>query len=163
MTFDRLQMEEFLAHHRQIVKRTISRRFPERDQDEDLFQVGMIGLWEAAIQWDGVTPFPPFARQVVYRDMVDYVRAQNRVSSREEPEEEQISPDAAPQIDSTVDIDRRISGQFPKGSREALVLSWLAAGRTKKEIAAVLGVTPARVGQIARRAAEKIRLEELQK
>lgn len=150
-----------MEHHRRIVKRIISQRFPERDQDEDLFQVGMIGLWEAALQWDGVTPFLPFARQVVYRDMVDYVRAQNRVSSREEPEEEQVSPDVSPQIDSSVDIARRISRHFPGGSREAAVLSWLAAGRTKKEISAVLGVTPARVGQIARRAAEKIGLEGL--
>ncbi|OUO17351.1 hypothetical protein B5F94_03625 [Flavonifractor sp. An4] len=48
---------------------SVARKFKE---DDDLFQIGMIALWEASEKWDHVHPFRPWARRVIRHRMIDH-------------------------------------------------------------------------------------------
>lgn len=71
-------VEELIRRYRPMVYAAARRLAPWLRQDEDLLQCGLIGLWKAAEQWDGLRPFPPLARRCVENEMVSYLRRQRR-------------------------------------------------------------------------------------
>lgn len=124
----------------------VARRF---GNDDDLIQVGMIALWEAAEKWDQVHPFRPWARRVVRNRMIDHVR-------RKKPFEEELTDDmpAAEEErpESEAELRDRIKRLFPKRSRERRVLLLMVSGVEKDEIARRIQVSKRTVDRIARKA-----------
>lgn len=124
---------------------SVARRFHD---DDDLFQVGMIALWEAAEKWDHVHPFRPWARRVVRNRMIDHVR-------RKKPAEEELTDDVAATEDEEApeteqELRDRIKRSFPKRSRERRVLLLMVAGLDKDQIARRMQVSKRTVDRIAK-------------
>lgn len=124
---------------------SVARRFHD---DDDLFQVGMIALWEAAEKWDHVHPFRPWARRVVRNRMIDHVR-------RKKPAEEELTDDVAATEDEEApeteqELRERIKRSFPKRSRERRVLLLMVAGLDKGQIARRMQVSKRTVDRIAK-------------
>lgn len=128
-------------------------RFPSHAADPDLLQCGMIGLWEAAERWNGVTPFPAFARPCIYHNMIDYLR---RAKPAEEPLKEQEAPSDEDARISEMDLSARICRALPQGRERELLLA-LADGMSKRALADRLGLTGWELTRKARAAWNKVR------
>lgn len=142
-----MDFEKVLAEHIGLVK-SIARRM---HGDDDLEQIGMIALWEAAEKWNGSHPFRPWAARVIRNRMIDYLRSQR-------PEDEEL-PDEVPDTcyeeedaETTAELRQRIRSVFPRRSRECRVLLSLTAGKSKEAIAKKLNVSARTVDRIAKRA-----------
>ena len=148
--------EELIEQYKGLVDKLAARFEP----DEELIQVGMIALWEAAEKWDRAYPFQPWARTVIYHRMIDHTR-------RKKPEEEELTENVAaaePGDETEDELRQRIGRALPRRSREYKVLCSLLSGKPKESIARRMGVTRQTVDRIARQAwsclqAEKERRE----
>lgn len=125
---------------------SVARRF---GNDDDLFQIGMIALWEAAEKWDNVHPFRPWARRVVRHRMIDHVR---RKAPVEEELTDDVVADAEEAPESEAELRSRIKRLFPKRSRERRVLLLMVSGVDKDEIARRMQVSKRTVDRIAKKA-----------
>lgn len=148
--------EELIEQYKSLVE-TLATRF---EPDEELIQVGMIALWEAAQKWDRAYPFKPWARTVIYHRMIDHARRKKPV---EEELTDNVVAEEVPEDETEEELRQRIGKTFPRRSREYKILCSLMAGKTKESIAHRLGVTRQTVDRIARQAwgqlAEKERLD----
>ena len=133
---------------------SVARRFKE---DDDLFQIGMIALWEATEKWDHVHPFRPWAKRVIRHRMIDHMR-------RKAPEEEELMDDvpaAETEIpESEAELRARIKKLFPKRSRGRRVLLLMVSGVEKEEIARRIQVSKRTVERIARKAYSQMQEEK---
>ena len=149
---DQAEQDALLEEFRPLVMETAYRLGQERD--EDALQNGLIGLWEATQRWDGSRPFEPLARCCIRHNIIDYMR-RRRDDTDELPED---VPDAfseeAPETKE--ELLERVKMTFPRRSRESRVLRSLLAGKSKRQIADRLGVSPRTVDRVARRAWEKL-------
>lgn len=118
-------------------------------RDDDAMQCALIGLWEAAEQWDRRRPFPPFARQCIRRNLTDYFRSLKRLPPTEPLEETLPAPDQGEEALLDGDLTRRIRARWPEGARERTVLLALLSGHTKSNIARSLGLSSQSVTRIA--------------
>ena len=145
--------EELIERHKGLVDKLAARFEP----DEELIQVGMIALWEAAEKWDRAYPFQPWARTVIYHRMIDHTR-------RKKPEEEELTENVAaeeePGDETEDELRRRIGRAFPRRSREYKILCSLLAGKPKESIARRMGVTRQTVDRIARQAWCRLQAEK---
>lgn len=156
------EIDFLIEQHQSLVPRVAARSFPSLSRDPDLLQCGLIGLWRAAQTWDGERPFPPYARRCILNAMRNYTRDKNRITIHE-------LPAAAPPLSrgdleecaaARLDLGDRIRRAWPPNSRERYILTALAAGASKRAVAAALGVDTYTVTRTARRAAEKLHLQE---
>lgn len=144
------QMESLLERYRPLVRACARQYFPDMARDEDLFQCGMIGLWEAALRWNGQGAFSSYARRSVLNNMCDYLRAEQRARliHRRAREEAQF---CRPRPGSG-DLSRRIRAAWPANSRERYVLLALSHGVSRQACAAALGVSVRTIRRTALRA-----------
>ena len=75
---DRKTVEALINKHVGLVEWVASRHFSTYKEDQDLFQCGLIGLWEAAETWTGKGKFPAYARVCINHNMLDYIRSKRR-------------------------------------------------------------------------------------
>lgn len=152
------EIDSIVEQYHRLVPLVAARSFPALSHDQDLQQCGLIGLWRAAQTWDGVRPFPPYARRCILNAMRNYVRDRGRVSAKE------VSMAALPSSPSDLeersaarlDLRDRIRAVWPPGSRERYILTALAAGVPKPAVADALGVDTYAVTRTARRAYKKL-------
>ena len=144
-----------VEQNRTLVRTVAARRFPRWLYDDDLLQCGLVGLWEAARKWDGTRNFAAFARTCIYRNMLDHVRSKAAQASGEEMPENLSYEDVHHRLDD-LDLLERISGAFPPGTREHIILTELALGADKKDLAQCLNLETAQMTRIAKRAAKRV-------
>ena len=99
------------------VKRDLSN--PDYDSD-DLRQIGCIGLCKAAMHYDETGPFPAFARQVIWYELLDYFKKLRRSIQT-------VSLDAPDLFD--VPVCERLSDPFDLEDRADAVLKFEALQR----------------------------------
>jgi len=154
------EVERLIAENQRLVRLTAQRYHPTRIHDQDLLQSGLIGLWEAATQWQEQGTFQPYARRCILNNMRDYLRTGKRsiqeVNQRQPEEAEDCEDDTIDHID----LIRRIEKAWPENSRERLVLIALSNGQSKLQIAVALGVQTQTVQKIAKRAYARIGEED---
>lgn len=118
-------------------------------QDDDLFQIGLIALWEAIQKWDGEHPLRPWAARVVKNRMLDYIR-------KKRPQEEELTEDVPTEepeeAETSTELKKRIESTFPKRSRERRVLMLLMSGKTKDQIAERMKISKRTVDRLAKQA-----------
>ena len=154
------EIDSIVEQYHRLVPAVAARSFPALSHDQDLQQCGLIGLWRAAQTWDGVRPFPPYARRCILNAMRNYVRDKSRLTTHE-VHASQPPPSPADQEElaaARLDLRDRIRAVWPPGSRERYILTALAAGVPKPAVASALGIDTYAVTRIARRAVIKLHL-----
>lgn len=141
-----------------LVREIAQKRFAGRRGDDDLIQMGNIGLWEAAQRWDGSGSFRAYAYICVYHNMVDYVRKPSRLMGEwpktdEDGEEYLYYDDLA-----TMELLGDINNAWPEGTQENKVLSLLAVGYDRSAVAAQMGLGVRQVARLAKRAVRPLNL-----
>ena len=149
-----LDVNELLSRYEGLVREAAYRL--GRENDDDALQCGRVGLWEAAMVWDGVRPFEPLARRCIRNNIIDYVR-------RPAPQEDEL-PDDLPsepleEAESREELLARVRAAFPRRSRERKILVALIRGGDKRSIAVKLGVSERTVVRTARKAVERLKRE----
>src|SRR5918997_796677 len=72
--------EHFLYKYRNVVRSKVKSYFLVGAEREDLLQVGMIGLWQAIVDYrhDKATSFPAFAKVCIHRHIITAIKAATR-------------------------------------------------------------------------------------
>jgi len=72
--------EHLLYKYRNLVRSKVKSYFLVGAEREDLLQVGMIGLWQAIIDYrhDKATSFPAFAKVCIHRHIITAIKAATR-------------------------------------------------------------------------------------
>jgi len=72
--------EHILYKYRNLVRSKVKSYFLVGAEREDLLQVGMIGLWQAIIDYrhDKATSFPAFAKVCIHRHIITAIKAATR-------------------------------------------------------------------------------------
>jgi len=93
--------EHLLYKYRNLVRSKVKSYFLVGAEREDLLQVGMIGLWQAIIDYEAekATSFPAFAKVCIHRHIITAIKAATRQKqlplntslSLEVPSEDEIS------------------------------------------------------------------------
>jgi RNA polymerase sigma factor (sigma-70 family) len=152
------KIEKLIVRYRHTVQHIARRYFPDKANDEDLLQCGLIGLWEAARDWNQKGDFQAFANRCVYNNMCDYLRAEGNVPPPVEPRED----DEVEEQDAFdhIHLMERIKSRWGENSRERYILTALASGISIMAVAASLGISVQTVRTIAERAWEGIQKED---
>ncbi len=155
---DDLASEYLLYKYRNLVRTRVKAYFLVGAEKEDLLQVGMIGLWQAIIDFrsDRAISFPAFARVCIQRHIITAIKTATRqkqmplntsvsleVPSDEAPVDwslQDILPDTAPNPEDIVivDEDTRVlheSLQQILSEFEWNVLAGYQIGKSYREIA----------------------------
>lgn len=148
------EVDKLLEQYAPLVKQTAWTVSPGAARDEDALQQGLIGLWEAALCWDGARPFAPLARRCIRNNIIDYLRGKRMAT---EGLREELAAPAAEEAESAEELKERICRLFPRRSRERKILLSLLAGKKKADIALRLGISRSTVQRTARRAWEKLK------
>ena len=144
-----------------LVQAVACRSFPGRREDPDLLQSGRIALWQAALRWDGRRPFRPYACACIRNAMAQWCRSQLRWQSLPEGAEcpdPRRSQDWQEDLLDDLGLAQRIASAWPPGSDEYRVLTALAAGVPKEQLAARLGWDTWALTRLARRAWSRVPL-----
>src|SRR5436305_10139702 len=93
--------EHILYKYRNLVRSKVKSYFLVGAEREDLLQVGMIGLWQAIVDYrqDKATSFPAFAKVCIHRHLITAIKAATRQKqlplntslSLEVPSEDEVS------------------------------------------------------------------------
>src|SRR5579884_3181898 len=77
---DRAASEHLLFKYRNLVRSKVKSYFLVGAEREDLLQVGMIGLWQAILDYrhDKATSFPAFAKVCIHRHIITAIKAATR-------------------------------------------------------------------------------------
>src|SRR5688572_722641 len=72
--------EHLLYKYRNLVRSKVKSYFLVGAEREDLLQVGMIGLWQAIVDYrhDKATSFPAFAKVCIHRHIITAIKAATR-------------------------------------------------------------------------------------
>src|SRR5919197_2933831 len=72
--------EHILYKYRNLVRSKVKSYFLVGAEREDLLQVGMIGLWQAIVDYrhDKATSFPAFAKVCIHRHIITAIKAATR-------------------------------------------------------------------------------------
>lgn len=153
-----VDVDTLVASNLDLVKEIAHKRFAGRRGDDDLIQMGNIGLWEAAQRWDGSGNFRKYAYICVYHNMIDYVRKPSRLMGEwpmtDEDGEEYIYDDDLAIMDLMWTIDKA----WPRDTPENKVLTLLAAGYNRRETAAQMGLDVRQVIRLAKKAVRPLEL-----
>jgi len=154
------EAEGLVLRHQGLVYMTARRFFPQRLQDQDLLQCGLIGLWEATRIWCGDGEFMPFARHCILNNMRDYLRGEHRAAPATDCQAREADHGYEDETIDRLDMLWRIKNAWPENSRERYVLIALSKGISKQSVAAALGVQYQTVCRIAKRALEGLEPED---
>lgn len=143
--------DTLLEEYRWLVRSVARRHFPGRLWDQDLLQCGLIGLWQAALRWDGSRAFQPFASICIRNAMSDYLRSLPP-PGRDAPLEDLDLSGPELHIAEDEDLYRRIRSTWPAGSLEQQVLLGLTGPTTPRQLAHQLGIPTRRLMRTALRA-----------
>ena len=145
------RQDALLEQYARLVPETARQISARAAGDPDALQCGMIGLWEACMEWDGQRHFVPFARQCIRHNIIDCLRTRRP----EEPLPVRDGGYEDPRIAALTggsDLLPVIQALFPRRSRERRVLMSLLAGKSKRSIAERLGCSPRTVDRVGKRA-----------
>ena len=145
------ELDDMIQKYRYLIAPCAKSVRSDADQDDDAMQCGMIGLWEACKQWDGVHKFIPFASKCIRCNIIDYYR---RCKREDEPLCEN-TPCEEPAPSDSEDKERIMNAAkkvLRKRSREMAVLKALMAGKSKHVLARRLRVSKRTVHRISVRA-----------
>lgn len=107
----REEIEEMLEENLQLVPLVISRRFPTFICDDDIFQIGYIGLWQACKNYDPErnTKFSTYAFWAIQGEIIKHFRSLQM--KKRCPPEPPLSLDY-PVLDDDKTVSDRISGEL---------------------------------------------------
>jgi RNA polymerase sigma factor (sigma-70 family) len=111
----------------------------------------MIGLWNAAREWDGKRNFPPFACACIRNAMRNYLRDKTKIPILEDIEEWDTGEEQ-----EEIAAQSSILSLFVGDSVETRVAILLSQGWQKKEIAEKMGIHPQTVSRICGKIRERI-------
>lgn len=144
-------INELIRQHEGLVRVVAFRSFSGHTRDEDLFQCGMIGLWNAAREWDGKRNFSPFACACIRNAMRNYLRDKTKMPILEDIEEWDAGEEQ-----EEITAQSSILSLFVGDSIETRVALLLSQGWQKKEIAEKMGIHPQTVSRICGKIRERI-------
>jgi len=173
--------EYLLYKYRNLVRAKVKSYYLVGAEREDLYQVGMIGLWQAIVDYEPekATSFPAFAKVCIHRHIITAIKAATRQkqlplnrsvpldlpSDDDEPGDadlsEIMSTDASADPEELV-IRREDTAQLKSFLHRMLsdfewrVLTAYQLGRTYSEIAAALGCKPKSVDNALARIKRKV-------
>lgn len=151
--------EHLLYKYRNLVRSKVKSYFLVGAEREDLLQVGMIGLWQAIVDYksEKATSFPAFAKVCIHRHIITAIKAATRQKqlplnqslSLEMPSEDEFSDWSMSDIlqsDDTSDPEELVLAREDTKAREELlqqllsefewrVLSGYQVGKSYREIA----------------------------
>lgn len=118
-----------------------------RHNPDDIEQEAMIAVWRARGRWDGGGIYRAYAYLAARTAAIDELRRLSRVERRTAWVEATDRASSEPTPEQLV-VDRRpeLCGYFT--ARQQYLAARLAAGATKQDIAAELGVSPGQVSHI---------------
>lgn len=153
------EIERLISDHIGLVRAIVRKQFASHRDEADLLQCGLIGLWEAARDWNGCCAFASFAAWCIRCEITDYIRSTDRRKAEcaitdDDEDQGEIAEDG---MIGVIDLEARITDAWPPESRERFVLTSILHGVPKKSIAVVLGVHPHSVQRIAVRAYQRIK------
>lgn len=150
--------DELVESNWDLVKEVAGRHFTGRRGDDDLLQMGYIGLWEATKSWNGSGSFREYARFCVYHNMIDHVRKPPRPTG-EWPIEDEDGEEVMYYDDLAVmELCDEINKRYQRGTDEHTILTMLAVGHDKQAVAARLGWEMWKVTRAAKRAVKGLNL-----
>lgn len=78
------QPEQFFEENMGLVHLVLRRYYPKAKYDEDMIQVGMIGLWKAVLNWDeNKGAFSTFACQCIRNEIrLEYIKRSKHLKLR---------------------------------------------------------------------------------
>lgn len=161
------EIERAVVDHQKLVRFAINRYFPDLREDEDIFQVGWIGLWKACISYDSSkSKFSTFAVKCIINEIRIELRSRAKlwgfgdIASLDEPlyfDKDGGVVTLAHQVPDksddycVVDYDISfLSGKFSERELEVFRLS--ICGFTTVEIGRAFGRTRAWASRIIRKA-----------
>ena len=139
-----------------LVQAVAWRSFPALARDEDLLQCGRIALWQAVQHWDHRRPFRPFACACIHNAMGRWAGRIRHWSAQPAPPAQTDAPDHSEEVVDRLALAARIAAAWPPGSREHYLLTSLARGVPKAELAGRLGCSTWNITRICRRAWRKV-------
>lgn len=149
--------DTLLADNLPLVEAVAHRAYPTFAYNADLIQCGRIALWRAALRWDGARPFRPYACACIHNAMSRCARALCRWSALP-TDDYRPGPVPGPEeaVVDAVALRERIESVWRPGSREHYVLTRLADGVPKEQVAAALGRSTWDVTRLSRRAWRRV-------
>lgn len=137
-----------------LVRQVARKRFAARLPDDDLEQCGLIGLWEAAKDWNGKGEFAPLARTAIYHNMLDHVRSQG---AKRNTQGEELREDDKTLEDNYCNLDQQeLFSEFERvlgaGSLPCFILCQIVLNAQIQPVARFLGLEVCEVRKVARRA-----------
>jgi RNA polymerase sporulation-specific sigma factor len=178
--------EHLLYKYRNLVRSKVKSYFLVGAEREDLLQVGMIGLWQAIVDYvpDKATSFPAFAKVCIHRHIITAIKAATRQKqlplntslSLEVPSEDEIHDWSMSDIlhsDLTADpeellLRREDSKQLAERLQRLLsdfewqVLSGYQVGKSYREIAVELRCKTKSVDNALARIKRKVSISALE-
>lgn len=152
-------VDVLVSSNMDLVKEVARKRFAGRHGDDDLIQMGNIGLWEAAQKWDGSGSFRAYAYVCVYHNMIDYVRKPSRPMG-ERPTTDEGGEECIYDDLDAAELLGDINNAWSAGTPENMVLSLLAVGYDRRAVAARMGLGVRQVTRLAKRAVRPLHLGE---
>ena len=145
-------VEELVRAHLPLVQAVAARAFPAWREDQDLLQCGRIGLWRAAVGWDGQRRFAPYACTSIHNSMNRWLRTQAGQDVPLPDGCDGAAPHGEDELLEDLYLRQRIESAWPRGTPEHYILTCLAEGVPKDRLAASLGCSTWDLTRRARRA-----------
>lgn len=163
-----IAFEELLRRYRGMVHKIAGQYFAVGWEHKDLALEAEVGIWQAALTWNGKIPFKSWVALVSRRKVLTLVTLSRRVKHRaltyssqlifyDEEDVGEVLPDVA---DSIVNMDR-INGLLNQAQLSPLereVLVGVAVGGGYQEIALELGLNKKQVDNLLQKARRKVRV-----
>lgn len=138
-------INDVIRANEKLIGYTVKTYFPQEIGNEDIWQIGLIGLWKAVETYDEKhnTKFETFAITIIKRKIISYIRNKTRLKRndtdkiiRETEELSYLEMIKDNDINSNVEFKTELNNlwrDFEDKERE--VLSLKVKGKTNKEIA----------------------------
>ena len=161
-----VNQQKLIEDNMNLVYYVIHQNFPKYATDEDIVQVGMVGLCKAANAWDEEKgSFATFAVKSIYHEICNEFRCRNRQKftysldyTYSDSEDESVTLGDMLVGDSDIDWVDTDELYTPLTEQERAIVKMKQMGLTKGEIAEQLGISQQRVRKHLRQA--KLRLEK---
>ena len=158
-------INDVIKENEKLVYYVIKKYFPKEMTDEDIFQEGLIGLWEAITKFDETKGFKfetfaiaciklKIARAIQRRSYKLRAEDENLVYDTEETSVMDMLKDGTSRVDFNIALEE-IWEEFDETERKIVNLK--ARDKKEKDIAEVLNITPRSVRRRTRTIKDKFR------
>ena len=162
---------EMLENNKKLVYMVLYKHFPLHVNDEDLYQIGMIGLLKAIRSYkDDTYKFSTYAARCIYNAIAQELQRQNR----EMRTCDTISLDAEQSKDGNLTLHGLIEDKMQNQSETVMIINQFLnklTGRQKQifeliiqeynyaEIGEIIGLSRARVSQLSQEIIENLKIK----